>query len=128
MTYLYLTLSLFWFPPQLPPDDGICDLVVVGCYEESKEYIQEYIRDEFNKNGLDGDLAVRLVKCESNFKSDAISPTDDWGYFQWHRRYWSKIIDECFGKDYQLECEVRHAINKIKADGGMSAWSCNKKI
>lgn len=122
--YLLFSLSMLWFPPQLPD----CTLDAIVCPHEDPVYIQEYIRDEFNKAGLDGDRAVRLVRCESSFKADAVSPTDDWGYFQWHRKYWSKIIDECFGKDNQLECEVRHAINKIKADGGMSAWSCNKKI
>lgn len=123
--YLLFTLSMLWFQEPMPDPCGLSSVI---CPYEQPEYIQEYIRDEFNKAGLDGNRAVKIVACESRFKADAVSQTDDWGYYQWHRRYWSKIIDECFGKDNQLECETRYAIEKVKRDGSWAAWSCNNKI
>jgi len=105
-------------------DRGKCDLSSIVCPGELTD--REYIKQEFDNAGLDGDRAAAIVNRESRFKADAISPTDDWGFYQWHRKYWSKIIDECFGKDNQLECETRHAIAKVKRDGNWSAWTCAK--
>ena len=128
MTYLYLTLSLFWFQPLPDP----CGLTSVICPEEQPAYIQEYIRDEFNRAGLDGDLAVKIVELESRFKADAIGTnrngTKDFGYFQLNNYYWQDIIDDCFGKDNQLQCETAYAIKKVKSDKGFYAWTTLKLI
>lgn len=123
--YLLFTLSMFWFP-----QTDYCDLSAVECDYEQPAYIQEYIRDEFNKVGLDGDRAVKIVELESRFKADAIGTnkngTKDFGFYQWNNRYWQDIIDACFGKDNQLQCETSYAIEKVKRDGGFDAWTTNK--
>jgi len=130
MNYLILTVAMMWFPQPIETD--LCQLQVVLCEKEQPEYIQEYIRDEFNKAGLDGNRAVKIVKLESNFKPYAIGKNKngsrDYGYFQWNNKYWQGIIDECFGSDTQLSCEVSRAIQKVKADGSFDAWTTNRLI
>jgi hypothetical protein len=84
MNYLILTVAMMWFPQPIETD--WCGLAVVECYYESPTYVQEYIRDEFNKAGLDGDKAVKIVYCESRFKTDAVgynrNGSNDKGVFQ----------------------------------------------
>lgn len=43
---------------------------------------QKYLYDQTQKHGLDYKKALALVKHESNFNPNAISPTNDYGYFQ----------------------------------------------
>ncbi len=125
MTYLYLTLSLFWFPVQLPVDP--CGLTSVICPHEDPVYIQEYIRDEFNKAGLDGDLAVKISWLESRHKLDAIgynkNGSNDKGVWQINSIH--GLSDDCL---LDLECSTDWAINKVKRDGGFSAWTTLKLI
>lgn len=124
--FLLFSLSMLWFQPELFPDMGQlpsqCQLSVVDCTPGIKKYIREKL----------GDKGVAIVECESRFKADAIgynrNGSRDFGYLQWNDRYWQHIIDDCFGQPNQLECEVGYVVDKIKRDGGWSAWSCDSKI
>lgn len=119
MTYLYLTLSLFWFQPLPDP----CGLSSVICYEESKEYVLEEVR----KVGLDVDYVDRLIQCESNWRQNAVgynkNGTRDLGYWQINDIH--KLSDEC---RFSAVCSTKWAIDKIKRDNGYGAWSCSRKI
>jgi hypothetical protein len=122
--YLLFSLSMLWFPP--PPD--YCGLQSVICPHEDTAYIQEYIRDKFNKAGLDGDLAVKIAYLESKFKLDATNiNTDgsrDRGVLQINSRWHPEVSDECA---YDLTCSVKESIRIVK-DSGWSQWSTNKLI
>jgi len=123
MLYLTLTVAMMWFPPIL---NNPCDLSYVEC-GESPTYIQEYIRDEFNKAGLDGDKAVKIAYCESRFKTDAVgynrNGSNDKGVFQINSIH--GLSDDC---RLDLKCSTEWAIEKVKRDKGWSAWTCSRKI
>jgi hypothetical protein len=122
--YLLFTLSMLWFQPLPDP----CGLSSVICYEESPAYIQEYIRDEFNKNGLDGDLAVKISWLESRHKLDAVNVNKDGsrdrGVLQINSRWHPEVSDECA---YDLDCSVKEGI-RIVNQSGWNQWTTYKLI
>jgi hypothetical protein len=127
MTYLYLTLSLFWFPPQPLPDP--CGLSSVICYEESPAYIQEYIRDEFNKAGIDPQIGLKIAFCESRYILDAVGYNKgdngiDRGLWMINSKWHSEVSDECA---FDLECSTKEAIRIIK-QRGFKEWTCGRKF
>lgn len=125
--YLFFTTSMLWFNELEYFDKGKCQLQVVECYEESPAYIQEYIRDEFYKAGLDGDLAVKITWLESRHKLDAVgynkNGSNDKGIWQINSIH--GLSDEC---RFSLECSTQWAIEKVKRDKGFTAWTTLKLI
>lgn len=79
---------------------------------------------EFNKNGLNVDIADRIINCESKFDVNAIhvnkNGTVDVGIYQINSIH----------KDISLQDKIDYkkstawAIKKIKHDGGWQAWVC----
>jgi len=105
---------------------GLCTLSAVVCPYESPEYVQNYIRHQFDLAGLDGKHAAKVSWLESRYDPSAISKTNDFGYFQFNKR-WHPNGVECFGKPDQLECEVKYAIELVKKSG-WNQWTTNKLI
>jgi hypothetical protein len=124
--YLLFTLSMLWFPPQLPADP--CGLTSVICPQENPAYIQDYIRDEFDKAGLDGDLAVKISWLESKHKLDAVNVNKDGsrdrGVLQINSRWHPEVSDECA---FDLSCSVKEGIRIVKSSG-WNQWTTLKLI
>ena len=118
MNYLILTVAMIWFPQ---PD--YCQLSVVECYQESKEYVLE----EVKKAGLDSDFVDLLIQCESGWRQNAVgynrNGSVDKSYWQINSIH--KLSDDCLNS---VPCSTKWAIEKIKRDVGISAWSCSRKI
>ena len=116
-----LLLLNFWFPADVNPN--LCQLSAVQCYEESREYVLEEVKSA----GIDPKLIDKLIQCESNWRQNAVgynrNGSKDFGYWQINSIH--KLSDECLNS---VPCSTKWAINKIKRDGGISAWSCSKKI
>ena len=72
--------------------------------------------------------ASTVIQCESRWRADAISPTDDWGLFQLNRRWQSQRVR---AMGYEWADVIDPAINTriavaIWESWGQSweAWSC----
>lgn len=92
--------------------------------------IQEYVKQRFDAVQLDGDKAVWIVQHESGFKANAINKiSGDYGYFQFSR-HWNPKGANCFGKDSQLDCEIKEAINLVFKSGWNSwtTWKHRKQL
>lgn len=126
MTYILFTLSILWFPP---PANDICQLDAVICPEEQPAYIQEYIRDEFNRAGLDSEKGLKVAFCESRYVLDAVGYNKgdngiDRGLWMLNSKWHPEVSDECA---FDLECSTKEAIRIIK-QRGFKEWTCNKLI
>jgi hypothetical protein len=122
MIYLAFALSMFWFNSPID-DTSYCGLQTVICPQEQPEYIEEYIRSEFNKEGLDGDMAVKVAYLESGFNPNSTyinkDGSKDRGIFQISNRWHKEVSDEC---SYDLSCNVREAI-RIQKQRGWKEWA-----
>lgn len=113
---IYLMQSVKSFDP--------CQLSVVKCETENP---RQYVVDEFDKAGLDGDKMAKIVECESHFNVNAVNynrnGTKDLGLYQINSVH--QVSDKC-RKD--LICSTKWAINKVKKDKSFKAWVCEKLI
>ncbi len=106
--YLLFSLSMLWFPHQLPADP--CGLQVVECLQEQPEYLIEQYAD-------DVPTAKRIATCESqmgkyrkNWQGSLAT-----GLFQFMPRTWNAYCEgdiesdidqiKCFNKLYKLHPE-----------------------
>ena len=75
---------------------------------------------------VDPDLAVRVARCESNFKNTAIniisSVSIDRGLFQWNSRWHPEVSNKCA---FDIECSTRAFCQAVK-DGHLNWWDCSK--
>lgn len=119
-SYLILTVAMLWFPRPIETD--YCGLSAVICPTEQPTYIQEYIKTEFDKAGLDSKTALRIAYLESRYKLDAVNVnrngSTDKGVFQINSIH--GLSDDC---RFSLECSTDWAIKKVERDKGFTAWT-----
>lgn len=96
----------------------------------TKEMIEQVIRQEAKKIGYnDVELALKIVKCESNFRPYAINYKNnkpvsvDRGLFMFNSYFQSRISDECA---FDVYCSTREALKMLKA-GKAHLWVCSRK-
>ncbi|OPH61836.1 hypothetical protein BC351_00930 [Paenibacillus ferrarius] len=96
--------------------------------EEKRPYIKDvdnrlpsalldYIYEESKKNNLSYELMMALAKVESDFNTQLVSTTSDYGLFQLHAPTAKAIADEMGIKTYNLKdskTNVRFSIHYLK--------------
>ena len=96
--------------------------------EEKKELapVEEIIREEARKEGVDPDLAVRIAKCESGLDPKAVhinkDGSKDRGVFQWNDKYHPEVND-----DYAFNPKLAtREFCKAFKNGNLSWWNTSK--
>jgi len=96
--------------------------------EEKKEVapVEQIIRDEAKKEGVDPDLAVRVAKCESGLDPMAVhvnkNGSKDRGVFQWNDKYHPEVNDH-YAFDPKL---ATREFCKAFKNGNLSWWNATK--
>lgn len=77
------------------------------------------------------DYLVKLINCESQFRTDAVNiygnnpvTSKDRGLLQFNSHWQARVSDECA---YNLDCSVKEAIKMIN-NGQQDKWVCNDII
>ena len=87
----------------------------------SEQPIIEYVRQEFNKAGLDSFIALKILDCESKYDINAIhkngNGSTDYFLCQLNSRFYP-IPEGCDWK-----CQTQMAIEIVKRRG-FDEWSC----
>jgi hypothetical protein len=124
-----LSTILAFSQPEYETD--LCGLSSVICSYEDQEFIKRYIIQEFNKNGLDGQIGASVAMCESyldpseSYVND--NGTTDRGLWMLNNYWHKEVSDECA---YDYKCSTAVAIEIVKKWGNFNAWYCyrNKLI
>ena len=108
-------------PPMTAKDDGHVYLDEAGVRELVIKYFPE---------DVDVDLAVKVARCESSFKTTAVNKNPgsrDWGLWQINDYYWGAWLKEGDWRDPVFNTKVAARIYKVaeKATGnGWNYWVC----
>ena len=90
-----------------------------------KEWVLNYVEEQ----GLDRWEADRIIDCESGWNDYAYgintNGSTDFGILQVNSIHKKTISVEC---RFDYKCATKWAVNKVKADGGWSAWVCANKL
>lgn len=88
--------------------------------------MKEYVLSVVASKGIDRRYVERLIQCESRWKTDVVSRTQDYGLWQISRIWHSEVSVEC---DLDFKCSTKEAIRIYKQSGNsFRQWSCNNII
>lgn len=105
--------------------------IIAPLIEKAKEKkellpIEQIIRNEAKKEGVDPDLAVRVAKCESGLDPMAVhinkNGSKDRGLFQWNDKHHPEVNDH-YAFDAKLS--TREFCKAFK-NGNLSWWNATK--
>ena len=69
------------------------------------------------------ELMNSIIRCESGFKTDAVSPTHDYGISQIHISSWGITKKQAFDKEFS----IKFLAEKLSQGGG-HYWSCYRHL
>ena len=105
--------------------------VIAPLIEKAKEKkevlpVEQIIRDEAKKEGVDPDFAVRVAKCESGLDPKAVhinkNGSKDRGVFQWNDK-WHPEVNDHYAFDPKL---ATREFCKAFKNGNISWWNATK--
>jgi hypothetical protein len=92
----------------------------------NKKAIEDYIKEKFGK---DSERALAIVRCESNFNTNAINLNSghslDRGIWQINHKYQPQVSMSCA---FDPKCSTDEAYKIYLKNHGFGAWVCNEKI
>lgn len=78
---------------------------------------ETYLRRKSTEYGLNPDMVVKIAKCESSLKPNAVSPTHDYGLLQVNRKVHNGSMQERGLSIYKWEDSTAYGLELMQKEG-----------